>query len=81
MISDKAPIIVFDDSVKDRVIKSLGLSKNDKSELIDSDNKVITTQEFEPIKESEFGGMLKGSRIPIKNKESEVARYFISLNQ
>ena len=77
---NEVPILVFDDSVKERVIKSLGFSRNEDSKLVDENDKVVTTQEFESIKESEFGGVLKSSKIPIKKEESELVKYFISCN-
>ncbi|MAG02466.1 hypothetical protein CMI42_03955 [Candidatus Pacearchaeota archaeon] len=77
---NEIPILVFDDSVKERVIKSLGFSRNEDSKLVDENDKVVTTQEFESIKESEFGGVLKSSKIPIKKEESELVKYFISCN-
>ena len=77
---NEVPILVFDDSVKERVIKSLGFSRNEDSKLVDENDKVVTTQEFESIKESEFGGVLKSSKIPIRKEESELVKYFISCN-
>tara|TARA_Y100000031_G_C8219327_1_gene385019 strand:- start:1197 stop:1439 length:243 start_codon:yes stop_codon:yes gene_type:complete len=78
---NEVPILVFDDSVKERVIKSLGFSRNEDSKLVDENDKVVTTQEFESIKESEFGGVLKSSKIPIRKEESELVKYFISCNK
>ena len=49
---NEVPILVFDDSVKERVIKSLGFSRNEDSKLVDENDKVVTTQEFESIKEA-----------------------------
>ncbi len=75
---DNKPIIVFDESVKSKVIKSLGFKKDKESKLIDNDGKLATSQDFETISSNEFGGVLQGSKIPIKNKESELVKYFIS---
>ena len=58
------PIIVFDDSSRDIVLRTLNIKKNDKSDLIDESGKILTNQEFEPIKVEEFGGILKSSKIP-----------------
>ncbi len=77
---EETPILIFDSSVMDKVLKSLGLRKDEESKLIDEEGKVITSQDFESITYDEFGGMLKGSKIPIKNKESELVEYFISKN-
>jgi hypothetical protein len=72
------PIIVFNDSVKPKVIKALGFKTDKKSRLLDRNGKVVTSQSFESITSKEFGGMLQGSKIPIKKKESELVKYFIS---
>ena len=72
------PIIVFDDSVKSKVIKALGYTENENSELVDKKGKVVTSQNFEKISSDEFGGVLSGSRIPIKNNESELVKFFVS---
>ena len=74
----KIPIIVFDDSIKAKVISSLGFKKEEKSRLVESDGKLATSQYFESITFDEFGGVLQGSKIPIKNKDSELVKYFIS---
>lgn len=77
MSNSNTPVIIFDNSVKDRVIKALGYTKNKKSELVDSEGKTITSQNFESISDGEFAGVLIGSKIPLKNKESELVKYFI----
>ncbi|MBU4300000.1 MAG: hypothetical protein ABIF85_07465 [Nanoarchaeota archaeon] len=77
MSNSTAPVIIFDNSVKERIIKALGYAKNKKSELVDSEGKTITSQNFESISDSEFAGVLIGSKIPLKNKESELVGYFI----
>ena len=75
---EKRPIIVFDNSVKSKVISALGFKVDDKSRLVTHDNKLVTSQDFESITSDEFGGVLQGSKIPIKNKDSELVKYFIS---
>ncbi len=75
---DNKPIIVFDESIKSKVISSLGFKKDKESNLIDNNGKLATSQDFETISSNEFGGVLQGSKIPIKNKESELVKYFIS---
>ena len=77
-MNDKEPILIFDNSIKDKVIISLGLSKNKESQLVDKEGKIATSQDFESINYDEFGGVLKGSKIPIKNKDTELVKYFIS---
>ncbi|MDI6641790.1 MAG: hypothetical protein QME68_05715 [Elusimicrobiota bacterium] len=72
------PLVVFDDSSKGRMLKALALRKNERSELVDEENKVLTNQDFETIKINEFGGILRGSKIPIKKDKSELVKYFIS---
>jgi len=77
MVIEKISLVVFDDSVKEKIIKSLGFSKNQNSELVDSDGKIITSQNFESINNKEFAGVLKGSKIPIKKDDLELRRYFL----
>ncbi len=79
MDNSKDPIIVFDNSSRELILKTLELSKNEKSELTDSEGKILTNQEFEPIKAEEFGGILKSSKILIKNNKSmELIKYFVN---
>ncbi len=75
---ENKPIIVFDESIKLRIIDSLGFKTDEESKLVDSEGKLATSQEFETISSDEFGGVLQGSKIPIKNKDSELLKYFIS---
>lgn len=77
MVEKREAVLVFDNSVKEKVIKSLGLIKKG-SHLIDKEGKIVASQDFESINYNEFGGILKGSKIPIKNKESELIKYFTS---
>jgi hypothetical protein len=76
--SEIYPLIVFDGSSVERVYKALALSENEKGELVDEDNKVLTNQDFETIKSSDFGGILVGSKIPIKKDKTELVRYFVN---
>ena len=71
-------ILVFDNSVKSKMIVALGFEEDDKSRLVNSDGKLATSHDFESITADEFGGVLQGSKIPIKNKDSEIVKYFIS---
>ena len=71
-------LITFDDSSKERIIKSFGFNVNETSQLIDKEGKVVINQDFEPINSNEFGGILKSSKLPIKKDESELVRYFIN---
>jgi len=71
-------LLTFDNSVREKVTASLGFNQNDKGELIGADKKVITNQDLEPIKLDEFGGVLKGSKIAIKKKDTELVKYFVS---
>lgn len=74
---EEKSVIVFNDSVKKKIINSLGF-KEKEGKLIDNEGKLVTSQDFEAITSDEFGGVLYGSKIPIKNKESELVKYFIS---
>ncbi len=76
MVNDDC-MLIFDESSKKRILSSLGISTNDEFELIDEDNKVLTNQDFESIKLNEFGGILVGSKIPIKNDRTELVKYFL----
>ena len=71
-------VLVFDDTSRNRLLKSLGISQNKKSELIDENNKVITSQDFEPIKFDDFGGILQGSKQAIKKEKLELVKFFAS---
>lgn len=77
-MNEKSPLIIFDDTIKNRVINSLGFKKNEASQLIDNGGKITTSQDFESITYDEFGGILNGSKIAIKKKDSELVKYFIS---
>ncbi len=73
----ETPIITFDKATKDRVISTLGLSINSEGKLMDEKGKIITDQDYESLSIEEFGGILRGSKIPIKNDKSSLIRYFI----
>jgi hypothetical protein len=75
---EEKPIIVFDDSIKSRVINALGFKVDEELRLVNNNGKLATSQDFESITFSDFGGVLQGSKIPIKNKDSELVKYFIS---
>ena len=77
-MDSQEPVLLFDDSIKNRIIKSLGFTTNEKEELIDIRGKVATSQDFKPIDSKDFGGVLRGSKIPIIKKESELVKYFLS---
>lgn len=75
---EEKPIIIFDNFVKSRLISALGFKEDKESRLVTENGKLATSQEFESITSDEFGGVLLGSKIPIKNKDSELVKYFIS---
>ena len=70
------PVLVFDDSSKDRILKALGLKRGKDSVLIGRKGKIQTNDRFEEISFSEFGGVLRGSKLLIKKDTSDLARYF-----
>ena len=78
MVNKRDPIIVFDDSSKKKIFKALGLKEGPGSILQDEQNRTLTDQDFEPIKATEFGGVLKGSKIPIRKEREELVRYFVA---
>lgn len=71
------PVLVFDDSVKDKIVKALGYTSVNKS-LVDEDGRTVSSQDFDEVSYDNFGGILIGSKIPIKNEESELVKYFLS---
>ncbi len=75
---EEPPIIFFDDSVKSKIVKALGYTQNDNSELVSKDGKLVTSQGFDKISFDEFGGVLRSSKIPIKKEDSELITYFSS---
>ncbi len=75
---EEKPIIFFDNSIKSKVISALGFKEDKESRLVSDNGKLATSQSFESITSDEFGGVLQGSKIPIKNKDSELVKYFIS---
>lgn len=70
--------ITFDDTSKEIIFDALGLKKEGEI-LIDSSGKVVNAQDYDEIKTKEFGGVLKGSKIFIRNNSSELIQYFSSL--
>ena len=77
-MNNEDPIIVFDNSSRELILKTLEFRRYEKSELVDTEGKILTNPEFESIKAEEFGGILKGSKIPIRKNKSELVRYFVS---
>ena len=71
------PVLIFDDSSKDKVLKSLGFDSED-SCLVDEDGLIQTDSQFEKISAEDFGGVLQGSKIVIRKDFSEIVRYFAS---
>ena len=78
MENNETPLVVFDNSSKKKIIKSLGLKKVG-DVLIDGNGMIQTNKQFETVSEEEFGGVLKGSKVVIKKDSSELARYFADL--
>ncbi len=74
---NEMPILIFDDSSKDKVLEALGFSEED-SHLIDEEGLIQTNQQFEEVSSENFGGVLCGSKIVIKKDLSEIVRYFAS---
>lgn len=77
-MTDEDPILVFEESSKERLLKALGLRVNSEGLIVDEKNKVLTNQEYEPITFVEFGGILKGSKVPIKKQQRELVKYFVN---
>ena len=66
--------ISFDNSSKDFILDSLGI-KEEREFLIDNKGNLIKNYKNEKIKYSEFGGVLQGSKIFIKNDVDDVLEY------
>jgi len=62
---------------KKKILKALGLKTGKNSIIVDGENRAITNRDFETIKEKEFGGILKSSKLPIKKDTSELVKYFV----
>ncbi len=77
MTETKFPIVVFDDSSRDKILDALGF-KPDNSVLIDEDGLIQNDQQFEKISAEDFGGVLVGSKIVIRKDASELIRYFLN---
>ncbi len=76
---ERRSVITFDDSVKKRVVKALGFKEEKGTKrLVRENGKIAISQDFQPITMDNFGGVLQGSKIPIKNDESELIKYFVS---
>ena len=77
MVNDSEfPIVVFEDSSKDKILNLLGLKKED-SNILDNNNQVIINSEYEPVEIDEFGGILIGSKRAIKKDSIELVKYFL----
>ncbi len=72
---NQMPMLVFDDSIKGRILEALGFKAED-SHLVDEEGLIQTNQQFETVSAEEFGGVLKGSKIVIKKDVSDIVSYF-----
>lgn len=66
--------ISFDDSSRGMVVNAVGLKKKGEF-LIDTQGSIVKNSRGEKIKHSEFGGVLQGSKIFIKNDVDDVLEY------
>lgn len=66
--------ISFDNSSREMIISALGLRK-DGLFLIDMSGSVVKNSRGKKIKHSEFGGVLQGSKIFIRNDVDDVLEY------
>ena len=78
-MAEKLPVLIFDNSSKDDILDALDYTTNTVSELVNNEGKIVTNQDFESITSDNFGGVLKGSKIPIKNNDRDLVEYFTSL--
>ena len=78
LIEGKEPILLFDNSSKERILSSLGITKNVDSELVNDSGKVLTNADLEPVQFEEFGGILRSSKVLIKKDKADLIRYFVS---
>lgn len=77
-MENNGPIIVFDDDSKGNIFESMGIAEED-GYLVDEEGFIQTNDQFEIVKPSEFGGVLRGSKVVIKKDSSELTRYFANL--
>ena len=77
MDNQSVPIVLFDDSSKEKIVKALGLKINPDGRLADEDGKILTNQVYEDIRFDDFGGILISSKLPIKKDQSEIVKYFL----
>ncbi|MBT6690452.1 hypothetical protein HN903_02375 [archaeon] len=68
--------ITFDNDSRDFVLNSIGITKNKRS-LIDIDKPIVSLVDNKAIKEKEFGGVLKGSKVFIRKDTSELVQFFL----
>ena len=68
--------ITFDDDSRDFILDSIGINKNKKN-LIDIDKPILSKVDNKVIKEKEFGGVLKGSKVFIRKDTSELVHFFL----
>ena len=73
-----APVITitFDNDSRDFVLNSIGITKNKRS-LIDIDKPIVSLVDNKAIKEKEFGGVRKGSKVFIRKDTSELVQFFL----
>jgi hypothetical protein len=76
-LKDEDLVVAFDNSSQNKIVSALGLSTDKKGQLVDDKNRVLTNQDFEPIKSAEFGGVLRGSKVAIKRDNAELVKYFV----
>lgn len=70
-------IITFDNNSRARVLQALSLRNGPNEELLDPDGQILTGQDFEPLSESSFGGVLQGSKIAIRKDRHSIIQYFV----
>ena len=68
--------ITFDNDSRDFVLNSIGITKNKRS-LIDIDKPIVSLVDNKAIKEKEFGGVLKWSKVFIRKDTSELVQFFL----
>lgn len=76
-MENKAPILLFDEASKTKILNLIGLEEKD-SILIDEEGLIQTDQQYEEVSAKDFGGMLIGSKIVIKKESSDLVRYFLN---
>ena len=69
-MNDEIPPITFDKSMKEKILELFGKSVNEEGLIVEKENRdnlVLSPEDGKPVHIDEFGGIIKGSEIFIRN--------------